>query len=109
MIREVPSPPPLTLDEIRGRTSPALTVTDVSRFTGLDERTVRRGCENGDLPCVRIGRRLLIPRLPLLALFGAHTPDMDGAGPASPAATTTDEAAKEPRNVEYAAGAGRSA
>ena len=37
---------------------------------GVDARTVTRALENGELPAVRLGRRVLIPRLPLLAALG---------------------------------------
>jgi hypothetical protein len=33
-------------------------------------RTVTRAIENGELPALRLGRRVLIPRLPLLAAVG---------------------------------------
>jgi excisionase family DNA binding protein len=37
---------------------------------GVDVRTVSRAIENGELPSVRLGRRVLLPRLPLLAVLG---------------------------------------
>jgi excisionase family DNA binding protein len=76
----------VTLDDLRASTKVALTVTDVARLLGLDERTVRRACEDGQLPCLRIGARRLIPREPLLALLSA--PNVRGASPAT--AFTTD-------------------
>ncbi|APE12064.1 DNA-binding protein [Rhodococcus sp. 2G] len=48
-----------------------LTRTDAARALGVDVRTISRGIEDGTIPSVRIGRRLLIPRIPFLALFGA--------------------------------------
>lgn len=98
----------MNLDELRRSSKAALTVTDVARLLELDERTVRRACEDGDLPSIRIGRRLLVPTAPLLALLGA-APDLDGAGPARPAATATNEAAKEPRHDHVGTGGLRSA
>lgn len=85
----------MTLDDVRASTAAVLTVTHVARLLTdldgehLDERTVRRACEDGQLPCIRVGRRLLIPRLPLLALLSAG-PDMSEAGPVSPATATTE-------------------
>lgn len=69
----------MTIEDLCSSTATVLTVAQVARLLTdmdgdqLDERTVRRACEDGQLPCVRVGRRLLIPRLPLLALLGADT------------------------------------
>lgn len=62
----------MNLDQLRAGDKAAVTVTDVARLLGVDERTVRRACEDGDLPSIRVGRRVLLPRLPLLALLGAE-------------------------------------
>lgn len=40
-------------------------------FDGLDERTVRRAVEAGQIPSVKVGNRVLIPVAPLLALLEA--------------------------------------
>lgn len=56
------------------RTSSAATVTraDVAALLEVDERTVTRAVDAGQLPSLRIGRRVLIPRVPLLALLDGH-------------------------------------
>ena len=41
----------------------ALTPTEVSRLLGVDRRTISRAIEDGDLPSVRIGRKLSISRV----------------------------------------------
>lgn len=53
------------------RSSAAATVTraDVAELLDVDERTVTRAVDAGQLPSLRIGRRVLIPRVPLLALL----------------------------------------
>jgi len=61
--------PRLTLTAVQAMTSAALTVEQVAAFTGLDRRSVTRAMDRGEIPCVRFGGRILIPRLPLLALF----------------------------------------
>lgn len=67
----------VTIDELRSSAKAALTVTEVAALLGIDGRTVRRACEDGQLPALRVGRRLLIPRELLLPLL---TPDMsDGS------------------------------
>ena len=61
----------MNLTDLQASKAAAFTVTDVASLLAVDERTVRRACEDGQLPSLRIGRRLLIPRLPLLAALGA--------------------------------------
>jgi len=69
----------MNLDDIRASQVAALTVTDVADVLGVDPRTVSRACDDGQLPSLRLGRRLLIPRLPLLALLGAAPGRRSGA------------------------------
>jgi excisionase family DNA binding protein len=45
------------------------TVAAVAGVLDVDERTVRRACEDGQIPSIRVGRRLLIPRDKFVALF----------------------------------------
>jgi excisionase family DNA binding protein len=68
----------MKIDEVRESDAAVLTVTQVTELLSdlegrqLDERTVRRACEDGQLPCIHVGRRVLIPREPLLALLTAR-------------------------------------
>lgn len=74
----------MNLDDVRRSRAAALTVAQTSQVLGVDPRTVTRACDEGQLPSLRIGRRLLIPRLPLLALLGADgngVPADTGASP----------------------------
>ena len=51
-----------------------LTQTEVSEVLGVDRRTVARAVTDGQLPSIRVGRRVLIPAAPLLAqLEGSAT------------------------------------
>lgn len=61
----------MTLEELRACARAALTVTEVAEVFGLDPRTVRRACEDGQLPALYVGRRVLIPRDRLLSLLTA--------------------------------------
>lgn len=61
----------LSIGDIKAMTKAALTRSEVARALDIDPRTVTAGIEDGTIPSVRIGRRVLIPRLPFLALFGA--------------------------------------
>ena len=71
----------MNLDDLRTSNAAALTVTAVAGLLHLDERTVRRACEEGDLPCLKVGRRRLIPTEPLRQLLCPSSPDI-GADPA---------------------------
>lgn len=61
----------MNFDELRASRSAVVTVADAASVLGIDARTVSRAVQNSELPALRVGRRLLIPRLPLLACLGA--------------------------------------
>ncbi|MDH6283279.1 excisionase family DNA-binding protein [Prescottella agglutinans] len=67
-----PSPTPtLTIEDIKAMKTVAITKTQAAQAMGVDPRTATGAVEDGSIPSVRIGRRVLIPRIPFLALFGA--------------------------------------
>lgn len=39
-----------------------LTVKEAGELLGISEKTVRRGVNFGEIPAIRIGRRILIPK-----------------------------------------------
>jgi hypothetical protein len=43
----------------------------VAGLLDVDERIVRRGCEDGQIPSIRVGRRLLVVREKSLAMLTA--------------------------------------
>jgi excisionase family DNA binding protein len=63
------------LDELRISRAAVVTVAQAASIFGVDVRTVARAIQNGELPAVRLGRRVLIPRLPLLAVLGVTAGD----------------------------------
>ena len=71
----------MDLDELRISRAAVVTVAQAASVVGVDVGTVSRAIENGELPALRLGRRVLIPRLPLLAVLGA-----DDSAPGDPAA-----------------------
>jgi excisionase family DNA binding protein len=73
----------VNLEQARRSQVAALTITETAQLLQVDVRTVSRACEEGQLPHLRIGRRLLIPRLPLLALLGADRDPTHGTTPAA--------------------------
>jgi excisionase family DNA binding protein len=58
------------LEELRISRAAVVTVAQAADVLGIDVRTVSRAIENGELPALRLGRRILVPRLPLLAALG---------------------------------------
>lgn len=48
----------------------AMTVPQVAALLDMSPRAVYRAVEAGVIPCVRIGRRILIPTAPLYRKFG---------------------------------------
>jgi len=65
--------PPIDLDWLKRTTTAAITRPQAAQVLGVDERTVTRAIDSGQIPSLHIGRRVLIPRLPLLKLLGADT------------------------------------
>jgi excisionase family DNA binding protein len=63
------------LEELRISRAAVVTVAQTAAVFGVDVRTVTRAIENGELPALRLGRRVLIPRLPLLAALGVMVDD----------------------------------
>lgn len=70
----------MDLEELRDSRAAVVTIAQAAAVLGIDARTVTRAIRNGDLPALRLGRRLLIPRLPLLAFLGASTDAAEGGG-----------------------------
>ena len=65
----------MDLEELRISRAAVVTVAQAAAVFGVDVRTVARAIENGELPALRLGRRVLIPRLPLLAALGVVVDD----------------------------------
>lgn len=62
-------PSTVTIDQIRSSRSLVITRAEVAAALGVDPRTVTVGIENGSIPSVRLGRRVVIPREKFLRLF----------------------------------------
>ncbi|MBS4103884.1 excisionase family DNA-binding protein [Tsukamurella paurometabola] len=59
------------LEWLRRSSAATLSRPEAAEVMGVDTRTLGRGIESGDIPAIRVGRRVLIPREPLLRLLGA--------------------------------------
>ncbi|TFC96218.1 DNA-binding protein [Cryobacterium sinapicolor] len=62
------------LDWLRGLKRATVTRTEAAKLYGVDPRTITAAIEQGTVPAIKLGRRVVIPREPLLALLTAdHT------------------------------------
>lgn len=51
---------------------PTMTVAEAGELLGISRRSAYRAVERGDLPALRLGRRLVVPSLKLLELLGVN-------------------------------------
>jgi excisionase family DNA binding protein len=59
----------VTIDQVRQSRSLVITRTEAAGALGVDPRTVTAGIDNGTIPAVKLGRRVVIPREKFLRLF----------------------------------------
>lgn len=57
----------MTLDPA---TTPTVTVPEAARFLGISRGSGYEAARTGDLPTIRIGKRLLVPTARLLEMLG---------------------------------------
>jgi excisionase family DNA binding protein len=62
----------VTLKDLQESDEVAITRTAAASALGIDPRTVTASIADGTIPSVKLGRRVLIPRLPFLTMFGAY-------------------------------------
>lgn len=59
----------VTIDPLRESWSLVITRAEAAATLGVDPRMVTAGIENGSIPSVKLGRRVVIPREKCLRLF----------------------------------------
>ncbi|QNV37555.1 helix-turn-helix domain-containing protein [Rothia terrae] len=59
----------MNLAELETSTKATVTAVDAAELLGVDRRTVSRGIADGTIPSIRVGRRVLIPRVRLLHML----------------------------------------
>jgi excisionase family DNA binding protein len=64
---------------------PALSVAETAELLGISRWLVQQAVRDGSLPSVRVGRRILIPRVQLDALLAGQPAGIPVAGRAAPA------------------------
>lgn len=74
-----------------------VTVPEAGRLLGIGRDAAYRAAERGELPTIRVGRRLVVPVPRLLALVGATTSDSTSAGVTAPADALNLDTHGEPR------------
>jgi len=88
------------MDWLARSTAATLTRTEVAEILYVDERTISRAIADGQLPGIYVGRRLLIPRLPFLAVLGGvsengapggKSPPGSGEAPRTTRGATADQ------------------
>ncbi len=53
---------------------PTISVEHAGQILGVSRRSAYRAAQQGELPTVRLGRRLLVPTARLLTMLGAERP-----------------------------------
>lgn len=71
--------PVTDLPTLRASTRATITRAEAAEVVGVDVRTITRAVEAGELPALRLGRRVLIPREPLLQMLTDGAPVSDAA------------------------------
>jgi excisionase family DNA binding protein len=62
---------------------PTVSIDEAGEMLGISRRSAYRAAARGEIPTLRLGRRLLVPTPRLLALLGADHADGAG-GPTAP-------------------------
>lgn len=93
----------MNLDELLTTDRAVITVTETARLLELDERTVHRGIADGDIPAVKVGRRVLVPVRRLLPLLtDVPTSENSEPGALTPGHATTESANGGPTHDQHA-------
>lgn len=69
------SPNPLTFDQIRTMATIRIW-PDAGQLLGLSKDSAYRAADRGEIPTLRMGRRLLVPVPKLLKMLGASSPEV---------------------------------
>lgn len=67
----------VTLDDLRASRNAVITRAEAAAALGVDPRTITASIENGSIPSVKLGRRVVIPREKFLHLFDVEASQGD--------------------------------
>lgn len=59
----------MKLDDLLDSSAATITKAEAAEVLGIDPRTLGRGIEEGTIPSIKIGRRVVVPRVPFLRLL----------------------------------------
>ena len=76
-------PRPWTLAELRAQ--PTITVEVAGAALGIERSSAYTAVRRGEIPSLRVGRRLVVPTVPLLRMLGADGPPLPLSGDAQTA------------------------
>jgi excisionase family DNA binding protein len=62
----------VNIKELRESSAATITRAEAAALFECDPRTVTQGIKQGTIPAIKIGRRVVIPREPLLAMLSAR-------------------------------------
>ncbi len=60
----------MSIDSLRTSGKAVISIAETAQLLECDPRTVNKGIGEGRIPSIPIGRRLLVPVIPLLRLLG---------------------------------------
>lgn len=85
----------MTLEDVRSSTCAVITIKDAARLLGVNPRTVSAALtlNGGDIPARRVGRRVVIPRVPWLAWLDGDGTTHTGTADQPPTQAEPDTAA----------------
>ena len=83
----------MTVDELRSHLT--LSVPAAGAILGLGVSAAYGAARRGEIPTLRLGRKLIVPTAKLLVLLGVGSPD--NAGTPASGGTASAEAAAQPR------------
>ena len=68
----------MTLTELAAtQLPPTITIDQVAELVGISRGAAYRAVHRGEIPSLRIGRRLVVPSARLLDMLGLHVTDTD--------------------------------
>lgn len=73
----------VTLDDLRASRNAVITRAEAAAALGVDPRTITASIENGSIPSVKLGRRVVIPREKFLRIFDGEDAPRTVPGTAS--------------------------
>lgn len=66
-----------------------LTVDEAARILGISRNSAYQGVLTGEIPCIKIGRRILVPKAALMKLLESAHQSQEMTGPRSDEKTGT--------------------